>query len=172
MVLLKRLILSFFILLYCCTAFSQQNKAYGIYLELGGNASFYSFNYDKEFLLREYYRMTWRAGLGVFPNEIPVTTRDYHVATPLTVNFLYGRRDHFAEISAGQMCYLSVESPPALSAVGNVGYRYQPDKGGYFFRIGFTPFLQFVPELKYYNWAGISIGYTWRKGRCPCEDGK
>src|ERR1051325_373368 len=127
---LKLLFLSLFVFLFSGRSFSQSNRAYVFFLELGGNASLYSFNYDREFLMRDHYRMTWRAGLGVFPDELPVVTNDYHIAIPATVNFLYGRRNHFAELSAGQMIYVSVISTPVQSAVFNLGYRYQPDKGG------------------------------------------
>jgi hypothetical protein len=43
-----------------------------------------------------------------------------------------------------------------------VGYRYQhPDKK-FFYRVTYTPLVSYLVDFQMQQWAGVSIGYTFK----------
>lgn len=125
-----------------------------MYVEAGGPGYLYSINYD--------YRITREVGFRVgFTTWSPVTT------FPVTLNLLIGNNTHHLEVGIGadlgftdfNLSFLE-SALRAGEAVGTctIGYRYQPDDGGFVFRIDFTPL--FPPKKGVYPWGGISLGYA------------
>ncbi|HET7898899.1 MAG TPA: hypothetical protein VFL47_14540, partial [Flavisolibacter sp.] len=65
-------------------------------------------------------------------------------SVPLSLNYLIGRDSHFIEVGAGTTY---VTGSPDIFDDGesnfvhhiNLGYRYQPTRGGFFFRGGYSP---------------------------------
>ncbi len=98
------------------------------YLELFGQNSFFTVNYDR--MLGQRFGL--RAGMGMSGLD-----GADGVIVPITVNYLRGV-DHKLELSAGFVYENgkwqrgTEEVFPILSA----GYRYQPAAGGFMFRIG------------------------------------
>ena len=137
-----------------------------IYGELGGNAVFYSLNYDRLLLPN----VSGRIGAGFYSSTASAagsaeTERFYSLLVPLTASYLVGGGPHYAELGGGLILGVVtgaagsglVESGgPLLDLTGTAGYRYQPPGGGFFFRIAFTPF--YTDEI--WPWGGLGLGYA------------
>ncbi|MDG1477308.1 MAG: hypothetical protein P8Q14_09185, partial [Vicingaceae bacterium] len=68
-----------------------------IYLELGGNAVFYSVNYERIIVTTDIVHLSLRAGYG--------TTVEYfgqYSIVPLELNLMFGKKFNFFEIGYGQ----------------------------------------------------------------------
>lgn len=97
-------------------------------------------------------------------------------AIPLEVSALYGKSNHHLELGFGFTSYLSrtLEINSETFEFNDkvvfdsliplrIGYRYQKPEGGFFFRVGYTPFFNVpVGEGKSWSfdpyWAGVSFG--------------
>lgn len=100
------------------------------------------------------------------------------VTVPIQVNYLLGRRGRYFEMGAGATfmrghyslydtgCVRRHRSGSDFNLAGTLtlGFRYQPVKGGFMFRVGFSPILTtkgeankliFVPYMPY-----LSLGYS------------
>ena len=167
----KHLVLFTFILLGFCV-FAQEQEEYdfsneqtyekiekpklkhhSVYVELGGNSIVYSLNYDYTFSLSESSKLAIGSGFEYVvmdsyanPDIHTPEAQPFLFVTP-AVNLLLGKKSHHLEIGMSAI-YLTIPS-------ARIGYRYQPAKGGFLFRIGFTPIVA-IP----FPWAGISFGYT------------
>lgn len=103
---------------------------------------------------------------------------DNVVTIPIQVNYLLGRRGRYFEMGAGATfvrgaynlystgCLRSHTNESFFELVGTstFGFRYQPIKGGFMFRAGFSPILMirgednkliFIPHVPY-----LSLGYS------------
>lgn len=95
---------------------------------------------------------------------------------PLEVTAFYGKSNHHLELGFGFTSLLDrtldfdsetleLEDKVVFGAAipVRIGYRYQKPEGGFFFRVGYTPFFN-VPTGGKENWvftpifAGLSIG--------------
>ena len=124
-----------------------------VYFELLGNGLLYSINYDHRFT----DVVSVRAGMMVMGL----------VASPVTVNALLGGGSHRLELGAGALLLAApgelaavdqeMEDLRAVTATATVGYRFQPTRGGFVFRAGFTPILVDGAGLP---WFGMSAGYA------------
>lgn len=126
-----------------------------VYFEFLGNGLLYSINYDR----RLTDVVSVRAGMMVMGA----------IASPVTVNALLGGGSHRLELGAGALLISApgelaketedegLEDVRAVTATATVGYRYQPRRGGFVFRAGFTPILVDGVGLP---WAGVSLGYA------------
>lgn len=109
-----------------------------VYFQLGGSGPLLSVIYDRR-LRNRVNGIGFGAGLG-FWAESGATI----FSVPLQLNYLFGRSSHFIELGAGTTYVTDSEDLFDESASGfihhiNLGYRYQPTKGGFFFRGGFSP---------------------------------
>ncbi len=126
-----------------------------MYVELGGTGGLYSVDYD--------HRITKEIGF-----RVGFTTWSIVTGFPVTANYLIGSHGHYLEIGIGaDLGFTTFEDRSLLEnalrlggAVGTctIGYRYQPNHGGFVFRIDFTPL--FPPKDHVYPWGGISLGYA------------
>ena len=131
-----------------------------VYFQIGGAGLLLSGVYDRRFSKR-VNGPGFAAGLGYYG------FLGFNIITvPVSLNYLFGRSTHFVEVAAGGT-YVSAseigffnEEPSSQSTViihGNLGYRYQPTKGGFCFRGGFSPlFYQGESAMSYY----VSFGYN------------
>ena len=115
-----------------------------IYFLVLGSGPFLSINYDRRFQKR-VNGAGFSAGLG-FWGESDITL----FSIPVSINYLLGRTTHFVEIAGGATFITgSIDLFGKSSGSGifyhiNAGYRYQPTRGGFFFRGGISPL--FFPE--------------------------
>lgn len=130
------------------------------YVELLGNGLFYSMNYDRLFT----DQVSGRVGLmflGAASDEGSAAV----TATPLMVNYLFGRGNSHFEAGVGILVVSgAVDDVPGEEdqsfsgaiGTGTLGYRYQRPGGGFVFRVGLTPFFS---TQAFGPWFGISFGY-------------
>jgi hypothetical protein len=175
-----RLILSSFI---CLSFFSTKLLAQidaepkvaknAVYLEIGGNGMFYSFNYDRVFYQKGAFKSAARAGVSLFP--VNIIGKNYLAyILPLEVTAMLGRSKHHLEIGTGVSPYLAPATNRGfdpeferyrVAAIMpfRLGYRYQKKEGGFFFRAAYTPFIEFSSHFNigthfYLLYGGLSMG--------------
>jgi hypothetical protein len=151
---------------------AQDIKPYTLFGEIGGSGGLGSFNFDRIFYAQKANRFSYRLGISYSPSARYEGRTPTVIIFPTLINYIYGKKDHFLEVGAGQS--LAIATNPAVFSrlTLNAGYRFQRNEGGWFFRIAYTPLISFMYDLQWENWAGIGIGYTIRKGKCPCETAK
>lgn len=160
-------------------AFTAKNA---VYLEIGGNAGWYSLNYGRIFYQKGMLKLSGSAGFSMWrhnTSEQPYNTSKtiYWLPTlPLEISAFFGKSKHHLEIGTGITHYLSVtvrRDPDFLRSSDKIyfgayiplrlGYRYQKPEGGFFFRAAYTPVFE-LPILEgndfLFNpiFAGISVG--------------
>lgn len=153
-------------------------RKHTIFLELGGNGGFYSINYDRIMLTKESWKLAGRAGAMFYRSESDhlQSKSSTWFAVPLEVSYLRGRSNHLLELGVGVTplyhAYATLESSHVkevrLLPVARIGYRYQRNEGGMFYKAGFTPMAQFDKEENSNQscvlpWFGLAIGYTLKK---------
>jgi hypothetical protein len=141
-----------------------------VYLELLGNGGLYSINYERALL----DNVTARVGFSYF--SVGATAADGSgqqssakislMTAPIMANYLVGGKSHNLELGAGALVvYASGEASGGgasssaegvgIAGTATVGYRYQPQDGGFLFKAGFTPL---VTESGFQGWGGLSLG--------------
>ncbi|MGB0390623.1 MAG: hypothetical protein ACPGD5_03580 [Salibacteraceae bacterium] len=137
-----------------------------IFIEAGGFGGFGSINYERVFIDINKFSFSSRLGIGTYHFVDYTNSFNPDIIIPVTINALYGR-NHKIEAGIGQtfssivkMNFSDAKTKRSTNfhTVLSLGYRYQKETGGLFFRATYTPLLEFN---KYYtHWAGISIGYS------------
>lgn len=153
-----------------------------IYGELAGNGGFYTINYER--FLREdvsirvgamYMSISLSAGSGQNMAESKGTWMTFPVlfeytgvhAGPHALNLGAGLDFFYFSGSAGTFEATASSSGVLPAATVDIGYRYSDPKGGFLFKIAYTPFVFVTAETqnfsqKVQHWAGLSFG--WRFG--------
>ncbi len=139
---------------------SAHSARSSVYLELLGNAGIYSVNYDR--LLSP--TASGRIGVMLFsvngrsPNGGNVTV----TLVPVMVNYLKGNNHKFEvgvgplfAFASGKFDEIGFEES-GVGGTATIGYRYQPQKGGFNFRVGFTPIFASGGVLPL---VGVSFGF-------------
>lgn len=136
--------------------FVQAQSAKAVFAEAGG-PGLASINFDTRFSGKEA-GIGGRIGMGGFMIE-----GEGAIFIPLTLNYIIGKDSaNYFEIGAGATFVPSssaTEEGPFKSTSGhlNFGYRYQPAKGGFFFRATINPV--FGKNFFWPYYGGVSIGY-------------
>jgi hypothetical protein len=169
---MKKIILCVLIVVFAINTFSQNNdtiqtissfKRHSIYAELLGSSMFYSVNYDYLFrIYKDNIKLATGAGIGYFSygylsSDGEHLTIHYFYFTP-EVNFLFGAKSHYFETGTALMTAITDSAVVVIAPSGRIGYRYQPQKGKFLFRIAYTPTFRTWGSLGYY-WFGVSFGY-------------
>lgn len=147
-----------------------------IYLELGGSSGIYAVNYSRIFHQKGKLKLNASAGFSMWPNTKINSKAYWYPAIPLEFSAFYGKSNHHLELGIAVTSFLTrdlfleskTNSSKDILVLGaliplRVGYRYQKPEGGFFFRIGYTPFFN-VPKGGREDWvftpvfAGISFG--------------
>jgi len=149
-------------------AFEQRSARNALYLELLGNALFYSLNYER-FLSND---VSLRVGAMFFSVRASDGDRDADgsatvLILPLMVNYLgIGSADNMLELGLGiSILYASARGDlisdsrdvdgATVAGTATIGYRHAPHDGGFHFKIGLTPVFGLGGFLP---WPGISFG--------------
>ncbi len=130
-----------------------------IYLDLGGPGGAYSLNYDINFDAAP-------GGFGVRAGLSYMSFGGVGLFTfPVMGNYLFGNGNHFFEVGLGATYMKLSAEGDALFIDGsgivgtmNIGYRYQPQDGGFLFRAGLSP--MFGGFGFYPLWGYLSFGYS------------
>lgn len=147
-----------------------------VYLEAGGSSGRYAINYSKIVHQKGKLKLNASAGFSMWRDQLNDFKTIWLPVIPLEVSALYGKSNHHLELGLGFTSYLgrtldiNSETFEFSEKVVydafiplRVGYRYQKPEGGFFFRFGYTPIIDFPPRTGG-NWsfnpyhAGISFG--------------
>ena len=146
-----------------------------VYLEVGGSSGRYAVNYSKIFHQKGKVKLNASVGFSMWHHKLNSKTT-WLPAIPLEVTAFYGKSNHHLEMGFGFTSFLGT----SLDLVSGtfefrdkvvfgafiplrVGYRYQKPEGRFFFRVGYTPIIDFPPRTGG-NWsfnpyhAGVSFG--------------
>lgn len=155
---MTRLIICFIPLVFGYALHAQEKPSNALYLELGGNAYYYSLNFERTFSSG----LSARLGLGGIPGSL---------AIPGLAGRYFGEGSHHVEIMAG-LTYMnstpddieSLSNRNQLFATAFIGYRLQnPDKK-FILKVGYTPLYKIKdsdPERDsrfLFHWVGIAVG--------------
>ena len=145
-------------------------QRHAVYLEVGGNASRYSINYERAFNARHRLRVggaIWTDGESA--GQITETELNF----PLMYNLLFQRGAHHLELGAGVLVGAwdklrdgdQSQRATYWSATGTIGYRHQVPANEWLFRIGFTPIYGFGDEADAYPRKGFATRFGVSIGR-------
>lgn len=151
----------------------EQRARNSVYLELLGNGGMYSVNFEREILPR----LGLRVGAATWSNDgdyIFESTNTRTLTTfPLMLNYSVGRGSNRLEVGGGLLLGQSRRtewdeetSSGIRTLTGTIGYRYQPERGGFLFRAGLVPFYSLnsdeeaYPDAGFFPSLGVSGGYA------------
>lgn len=162
---MKKVMIFVFILISAADSFAQNDtlrqdysfKRHSVYAELLGSSINYSLNYDYLFGIHED-NIKFAAGVGTGFSILPPFYLGVYLIPE--ANFLFGKKSHFLETGAALMISSVFNKYDYVTLIpsARIGYRYQPRKGGFLFRIGYTPFL--MGDEIFYIYGGVSFGYV------------
>jgi hypothetical protein len=192
---MRNLIASLIILTLINSVFSQENNVSNIferntiYTEAFGQGFCWSLNYDRLFNTEKRIMNSYTAGIVYVPESIQFGDGTYY-GIPLSYNWLIGKKSHHFELGIGLTSLLvnpnsTVRSDFYSYFTPKIGYRFQRQQGGLFFRATATPMIALlnvnthkfgsdksrsfstlsnVAGLDYvaFPWPGLSIGYSFK----------
>ena len=156
-----------------------------VFVEVGGNGTQYSVNYDKIWVAVNKIKLSTQIGIGM---SSAIMQGDCDPIIPVKLNLLVGQNRHFFETGIGAMAAFGFEETTAStsseSANGthiwqvqvpreyasvyvsaHVGYRFQSPDGGLFLKTSLSPTMAAYTKTTKANptLAGsIGIGYTFK----------
>ena len=158
----------FLVFLNCTFCFAQdsikwyQNKQHSLFVEFFGNAfSFYNITYECSFKMAKYHKIA----IGLGGTFLPLDGEIYHGLNP-QINYLYGAEHHHIELGIGYYIWWDKWSIDENYIPMRIGYRYQRDDGGFFWKIAFVLLngnFYFFNDSQFIKWGGVSFGYTFKK---------
>lgn len=134
----------------------QQIRRNTISIEFFGNAAIlYNLTYERTFVLNETNKIATGIGFQV----LPVISSDDLISVSPQISYFIGKTHHLETgVGVAYDIYSKMHVFPL-----RLGYRYQQEDEGFFFKLGYTPLLvQTFSDNKYElrPWAGISFGRT------------
>ena len=166
-------LLTLFFFFHQKPVFCQLPKSNGFakntfYLELASKGSIYSINFDRIFLKRVKKAYSYRIGFSIEKNSI---------SFPLGINMITGKKSHHAEFGLTFIPFINHYktfltgdnvSDKYLYIIASVGYRFQPQNGGFFFKAGISPLIVLDPpsdnfwkmDPMLFLYGNISMGYS------------
>lgn len=145
---------------------SSHISSNAIYLEAAGAGGYGSLNYERVCYSQKKIMIALRIGTGTYHLQDYTNAFNPDVLIPLAINACYGKR-HKVECSIGQTIANIVHAsetsfkPTRITSLHtnfSIGYRYQKEIAGLFFRCAYTPVLELNRYFR--HWAGVSIGYS------------
>jgi hypothetical protein len=156
----------------CNFCFSQntvkvRSGQHTIFAEGFGNAGlWYIVGYDYTLKLKEKHKLSFNLGV----QYIPYHKKHYQFSVAPQISYLYGKNHHLELGVGGTYDFYRFDDDYNIGWIVpfRIGYRYQREKGGFFFKIAYTPIYTNVEFLGTDGWwfmplfAGIAIGYTFK----------
>lgn len=161
---MKSIICLIFALSFLVHASFGQNdfKRQSIFFELAGSGGLGSLNYEQTFNSGKQVDFGWRLGLSLAPID---KNNGTGLVFPVMVNALIGRNDHKLELGLGQGITITTKGHFFLLTTPAIGYRLQPASKNWFYRASYTPLVSYLVDFQVQQWAGLSIGYTFKRSR-------
>ena len=148
---------------------NQIKYSKAVFIELGGNGLLFSANYEMRFKKGEQDGIGIRAGIGGISGTDNIGNSVGVLTLPLAINNIIGKRRSAFETGVGITPVIASVKGTSFTndfkttgIVGfiNIGYRFQPIKNGFLFKINWTPVISgggFEPR-----WFGIALGYGFK----------
>jgi hypothetical protein len=136
------------------------------FAEVAGAGGFGSVNYERKLIQKNKFKSSIRGGLGAYHVTDYEMKFNPDLLVPLTLFFYYGEKHHidfgFGE-TISSMIYLDYDKMDKkrsyhLHTNFSLGYRYQKSTGGLFFKLNYTPFIEYNKNYK--HWGSASLGYA------------
>ena len=146
-----------------------QNVQHSWFLEFfGSSISIYNLNYDCAFQITEKQKIAVGLGGQFVPKPLIMSPPIRPAITGITaqINYLYGKNNNYLELGAGYTItwfYPGSEVSIWKAVPIRIGYRHQKERGGFFWKIAFTPLFGDISEgFEVRPSGGIAIGHTFR----------
>ncbi|MDX2071529.1 MAG: hypothetical protein SFV55_24075 [Haliscomenobacter sp.] len=137
-------------------------KRQSLFFELAGSGGLGSLNYEQIFDSGKQLSFGWRLGLSLAPID---KNNGIGLVFPAMVQVLMGRTAHKFELGLGQGITITTKGQFFLLTTPSIGYRLQPARKNWFYRATYTPLVSYLADFQVQQWAGMSIGYTFKKSR-------
>ncbi|MEA3495364.1 MAG: hypothetical protein U9R42_04945 [Bacteroidota bacterium] len=137
-----------------------------IHFEILGTGGYFSLSYERIIFNKNKFALGLKTGMGTYNIFDYKSNFNPDIIVPILFSGLYGK-NHKIEFGLGQTVsnivranYSDSESERLTQFHSNftLGYRYQKNKGGFIFRINYSPIIEFNKYFR--HWGGISIGYA------------
>ncbi|MCC7029225.1 MAG: hypothetical protein IT257_02895 [Chitinophagaceae bacterium] len=141
----------------------------GIEVNAGGHGIFYSFGYERYLLNTKKLKLTAKCNMAYYPPKLDLARTLW---IPITVNGIYSFGKHHAELGAGLMLAKdhlnlnfkmqnTIDGDAQIFPVFSAGYRYQKPAGRYYYKVMFTPVMEYSETFSdFYPLGGLTFGYT------------
>ncbi len=168
---MKCVTLSFALFLFVLTATAQTDSTKSKHILYGegvGIGGYGSLNYENVFFSKGLFRLSARVGLGTYRVLDFQNHFNPDLIIPVALYGMVGKK-HFAEIGFGQAIASAVnvnienlqpQRSVNIHANFSVAYRFQRAKGGLFFRLSYSPLIEYYKTFR--NWGGVSLGYVFK----------
>lgn len=185
-------------------------KRNSVYFEAFGQGLYNSISFDRLSHIDKNIKTSFSAGLTLIPHP-----ELFVIGVPISYNFIFGKTNHHLELGIGftamflrsktnasesyfdqngveqRNYFIGHETDFYSFFTPKIGYRYQKQNGGFFFRATFTPPIAginwigdtkggshdpiddshveyfssaaFFSDFRIFPWAGFSIGWTLKK---------
>lgn len=148
-----------------------------VYAEILGNAAGLSITHDRIVFRKNNISLSLCLGVGMVPSNLingalnnGVKPNYLVYGIPISTNLFWGRKNNHLETGLGLtyqqgMTGIGEKYSKTIFAVARIGYRYQKEGGGFFWKIGLTPFFAIadfgvIKSIPIVPLAGIALGYT------------
>ena len=150
-----------FLLSLCSIASLKAQSHYStVYFELGGSGGVASINAEKTFLTRTGVQSGLRIGFSLAPID---RNNGTGLVFPIHLYTLIGKANNQVDLGIGQGLTLTTKG--SVFALGNlvVGWRHTFKNENWFLRMAYTPLISYITDFQWHHWAGISVGYRFKK---------
>lgn len=141
---------------FCQNDFKRQS----LFFELAGSGGLGSLNYEQTFNSGKLVNFGWRLGLSLAPID---KNNGSGLVFPIMVQALIGQNAHKFELGLGQGFTITTKGQFFLLTTPSIGYRLQPARKNWFYRASYTPLVSYLVDFQVQQWAGMSIGYTFKR---------
>ena len=137
-----------------------------IFIEVAGAGAYGSVTYERVLYNKKLLMFTTRLGISTYHINDFTNNFNPDILLPISINGCYGNNNKiefgigqtFASIVHADITDYEPKRITNFHTIFSIGYRYQKDTKGIFFRCVYTPIIEFNSSFR--NWAGISVGYS------------
>lgn len=138
---------------------AQNKQGPAVFFEVGGSGGLGSINVEKGIFQKNNLDITGRLGFSLAPID---KNNGMGFVFPMLAHGLIGNQQHKAEFGFGQGLTITTKGHFFLLTTPTLAYRFYSKKSGWFYRLSYTPLISYILDFQYQNWAGISIGYSFK----------
>ena len=139
--------------------FKKVITQHNLFLEIGGTGGLYNITYDCSFALSEKRKLAVGLGGLYIPQLL------YFISPQ--INYLFkGKKNSHLELGSGYaLVWFSGDLVPVQYVSIRIGYRYQRENGGFFWKITIVPTYEIGDLFLPMPIPGIAFGYTFKNNK-------